>query len=126
MRLIFLQIIASEEYGYEDAAKFCFMYRDRYNDRVTSEDNLLSEFLWKRIKVITTVAHCKLCCKLNRKNRDLYLRIHLVHGRQRASMTAGDTVAIIKVRAYQYNRVFICNSIKGTYFVCRALLWRAY
>lgn len=40
----------SEAKGYQDAAKYCMMYRDRWNDRFMSDDAQLAEFMWDRVK----------------------------------------------------------------------------
>ena len=40
----------SEQKGYQDASDYCFMYRDRWNDRFMSDDKELAAFLWKRVK----------------------------------------------------------------------------
>ena len=41
---------ATESVGYEGAKTYCFMYHDRWNDRFMSDDRLLAEFLWERVK----------------------------------------------------------------------------
>lgn len=49
----------SEQKGYQKAVDYCYMYRNRLNDRFMSDDKELAEFLWKRIKefVPTRVMH---------------------------------------------------------------------
>jgi hypothetical protein len=41
-------ISASETTGFEDAKDYCFVYRDRYNDRLMSDDLDLSKLIWNR------------------------------------------------------------------------------
>lgn len=43
-------ISLSESKGYQGASEYCFMYRDRWNDRFMSDDKELAEILWQRIK----------------------------------------------------------------------------
>jgi len=43
-------IEASEKYGYEKAETYCFLYRDRYNDRMMSDDIEFSNFIFNRTK----------------------------------------------------------------------------
>ncbi len=43
-------IDVSEKFGYQLAKDYCFMYRDRRNDRFMSDDPELSQFLWERVK----------------------------------------------------------------------------
>ena len=40
----------TESLGYEDAESYCFMYRNRMNDRIMSDDPQLADFLWDRVK----------------------------------------------------------------------------
>jgi hypothetical protein len=40
----------TEKLGYEDAESYCFMYRDRLNDRIMTDDPGLADFLWERVK----------------------------------------------------------------------------
>ena len=40
----------SEEKGYQAASEYCFMYRDRWNDRFMSDDKELAAFMWQRIR----------------------------------------------------------------------------
>lgn len=40
----------TEGKGYEDAADYCYMYFNRFNDRLMSDDVELSEFIWERVK----------------------------------------------------------------------------
>lgn len=43
-------IEVSERVGYQPAKDYCFMYRDRWNDRFMSDDPELSQFVWERVK----------------------------------------------------------------------------
>jgi hypothetical protein len=45
-----LLIEASEAQGFEEASKYCHFYRDRYNDRLMSDDDAFSDLVWKRVK----------------------------------------------------------------------------
>lgn len=40
----------TEKKGYQDAAQYCQMYRDRWNDRFMSDDPELASFVWERVK----------------------------------------------------------------------------
>ena len=40
----------SEQKGYQSASEYCFMYRDRWNDRFMSDDKELAAFVWERVK----------------------------------------------------------------------------
>eukprot|EP00118_Oscarella_pearsei_P005545 m.25587 g.25587 ORF g.25587 m.25587 type:complete len:226 (+) comp28835_c0_seq2:198-875(+) len=45
------KIIAKcEKSGFEDAESFCFMYVNRLNDRMMTDDARLAEYLWKRVR----------------------------------------------------------------------------
>lgn len=41
---------ASEKMGFEDAENYCYMYRDRYNDRLMSDDDDFTATVFKRIE----------------------------------------------------------------------------
>ena len=43
-------IQASEKQGFEGAESYCHMYRDRYNDRLMSDDELFSKIIWERVE----------------------------------------------------------------------------
>lgn len=43
-------ISASEEMGYQAAEDYCYLYRDRWNDRFMSDDPQLADLLWERVK----------------------------------------------------------------------------
>ena len=43
-------IRVTEEEGYEDAEKYCFLYVNRINDRLMSDDPQFAQFLWERVK----------------------------------------------------------------------------
>lgn len=43
-------IDTTEKIGYETAASYCHAYRDRYNDRLMSDDALFSQLIWERCK----------------------------------------------------------------------------
>lgn len=43
-------IDATEKIGYETADKYCHAYRDRYNDRLMSDDLLFTQLIWERCK----------------------------------------------------------------------------
>jgi len=43
-------IEASETHGYEKAETYCFLYRDRYNDRMMSDDVEFSDIIFNRVK----------------------------------------------------------------------------
>jgi len=43
-------IEASEAIGFEKAEAYCHYYRDRYNDRLMSDDPLFSKIIWERTK----------------------------------------------------------------------------
>ena len=40
----------SEGKGYQAAAEYCFMYFNRFNDRLMTDDTELSKFIWDRVK----------------------------------------------------------------------------
>ena len=40
----------TERKGYQNAAQYCQMYRDRWNDRFMSDDPELARFVWERVK----------------------------------------------------------------------------
>lgn len=40
----------SEKRGFEKAETFCHYYRDRYNDRLISDDKYFTDFIWNRVK----------------------------------------------------------------------------
>ena len=43
-------IKASEELGYQSAEEYCYLYRNRLNDRFMSDDTQLADFLWERLE----------------------------------------------------------------------------
>lgn len=43
-------ISASEEMGYQAAEDYCFLYRNRLNDRFMSDDAQLADLLWERLE----------------------------------------------------------------------------
>lgn len=43
-------IRVTEQEGYEDAEKYCFMYVNRINDRLMSDDSRFAQFLWERVR----------------------------------------------------------------------------
>ena len=43
-------IKACEEFGFQSAEEYCFLYRDRLNDRFMSDDQQLADLLWSRVK----------------------------------------------------------------------------
>jgi hypothetical protein len=45
-----LLIKESESVGFEDANSYCHMYRDRYNDRLMSDDKIFSDVIYERVK----------------------------------------------------------------------------
>jgi len=45
-----LLISASEGVGFEDAKDYCFMYRNRYNDRLMSDDEEFTNLIWERVR----------------------------------------------------------------------------
>ena len=60
----------SERKGYQDAAEYCGMYRDRWNDRFMSDDPELAEFFWQRVKeyIPTTINEFGMDWKLEKLN----------------------------------------------------------
>jgi hypothetical protein len=45
-----LLIGVTEGQGFEEAATYCHMYRDRYNDRLMSDDPQFSQLIFDRIE----------------------------------------------------------------------------
>ncbi|XP_062503075.1 uncharacterized protein LOC134180028 [Corticium candelabrum] len=43
-------IAVCEEVGFQQAKDYCFQYRDRFNDRMMSDDEQLADFLWRRVQ----------------------------------------------------------------------------
>jgi len=51
-------IAASEATGFEDADSYCHMYRDRYNDRLQSDDEEFSKMVMERVKEFLPKEYC--------------------------------------------------------------------